>query len=60
MQVCDLLAYPSYKAIKNERLGQPQPDDFGKKVIDILEKWKYGRHPKTHRIWGVGKKWLPK
>jgi hypothetical protein len=60
MQICDLLAYPSYKNIRNEKLGQHQQADFGKLVVNILEKWKNARHPKTRQIWGVGKKWLPK
>lgn len=60
MQICDLLAYPSFKAMKLERLGLPIPDDFGGQVVDILEKWKYARHPQTHVRTGWGKKWLPK
>ena len=60
MQICDLLAYPSFKSMKREKLNQPQPDDFGNKIVDILSHRKYARHPKTREIWGVGKKWLPK
>ncbi len=60
MQVVDLLAHPSFRAMKLERLGETQPDDFGSKVVDILERWKYARHPKTHNKDGWGKKWLPK
>lgn len=60
MQICDLIAYPSFKAIKRERLSEPAPDDFGQRVVSILEQSKYGRHPQTQKIWGYGKKWLPK
>ena len=60
MQVCDLLAYPSYKAMKYERLGLKSPEDFGARVVDILERWKYARNPNTLSRVGWGKKWLPK
>lgn len=60
MQICDLLAYPSFKALKRERLGEPEPQDFGQRVVRILEESKYARHPGSGKIWGIGKKWLPK
>lgn len=59
MQIVDLIAYPSFKALKYEQLGQTLSNDYGKKIIDILEDWKYSRHPVTLRKEGWGKKWLP-
>jgi hypothetical protein len=59
MQICDLLAYPSFKGMKYERIGQEQPQDYGTKILDILEKWKYARNPNTLSRIGWGKKWLP-
>lgn len=60
MQVVDLLAHPSTRAMKFERLNLSLPDDYGAKVVEILEKWKYARHPITKVRVGWGKKWLPK
>jgi hypothetical protein len=60
MQMCDLLAYPSFKAIKREKLGEEPLQDFGQRVVTILEETKYGRNPNNGKIWGIGKKWLPK
>lgn len=59
MQLCDLLAHPSQRSIKFERLRLPQPDDFGTKVVDILLDGKYARSPKSKIIEGWGRKWLP-
>lgn len=59
MQLCDLIAHPSYRSMKFERLGMPQPDDFGEKIAKILLDKKYARHPKTLQIVGYGRKWLP-
>jgi hypothetical protein len=60
MQIVDLLAHPSFRAMKFERAKEDLPQDFGAKVVEILEQWKYARHPKTHIKDGWGKKWLPK
>jgi hypothetical protein len=59
MQITDLLAHPSFRGMKFDRLGIPHPDDYGTKVVEILEQWKYSRHPKTGIRVGWGKKWLP-
>lgn len=60
MQIVDLIAHPSSRGMRLERLNQPAPEDFGTKVVDILERWKYARHPKSRIRDGWGKKWLPK
>lgn len=59
LQICDLVAYPSYRHMKFERLGAPQPNDFGTLMADLLIAKKYARHPKTRVIEGYGRKWLP-
>ena len=59
MQMVDLLAHPSARAMRYERLGLIKPDDFGSRIVEILERWKYARHPRTHLKIGWGKKWLP-
>ena len=59
MQVCDLLAHPSYRSMKMRREGASKPDDFGTSVADVLENYRYLRHPKSMQIDGWGRKWLP-
>lgn len=58
LQIADLVAYPSYKRMlfqkgKVEKVGQ-----FGERIVDILENYKYYRGL-SNRLWGYGKKWLP-
>jgi hypothetical protein len=59
MQLCDLLAHPSYRSMKLERLGLPEPPDFGTDIVEILRRHRYSRHPKSQKISGWGRKWLP-
>ena len=59
MQLCDLLAHPSYRSMKLEREGQKVPLDFGSSIVDILTEGKYARDPLTKTIPGWGRKWLP-
>ena len=59
MQLCDLLAHPSQRSIKFEKLGWEQPDDFGSKIVGVLTDEKYARSPKSKIIDGWGRKWLP-
>lgn len=59
LQLCDLIAYPSAKYLRKQRLGEEQPQDFGGQVADILVKAKYARNPWTLVIDGWGTKWLP-
>lgn len=59
LQLADLLAHPSARHMRYEREGIPQPEDFGTKVVQILLDKKYRRHPKTLKIDGYGRKWLP-
>ncbi len=58
LQIADLLAHPSYRAMKMMVEGNPLPDDFGTKIYNILNSSKYHR---SHSgvIEGYGRKWLP-
>jgi hypothetical protein len=59
LQIADLIAHPSARSMRFERDGIAVPDDFGGKIVDILLTRRYRRHPKTHKINGFGRKWLP-
>ncbi len=59
LQLCDLLAYPSFRHMKCERNNEPQMPDFGTEIVNLLLAKKYARHPTTRDIGGVGRKWLP-
>lgn len=59
LQLCDLLAHPSFRAMRRAREGQEIPDDFGGKIATTLEEKKLARNPRTGVIDGWGRKWLP-
>jgi hypothetical protein len=59
MQICDIIAHPSYRSMKMEREGVPEPDDFGTEIAHILLDKKYSRDPDSGIILGWGRKWLP-
>jgi hypothetical protein len=59
LQIADGLAHPSARHMRFEREGREQLDDFGTRVAQILLDKKYRRNPRTHRIEGYGRKWLP-
>jgi hypothetical protein len=58
LQIADLLAHPAHRAYKFERLGLPQPNDFGTEIARILLAKTYHRSW-AGRIRGYGRKWLP-
>jgi hypothetical protein len=58
LQLCDMIAHPSFIATKAEHEGQPLPQNFGGQVAAILEASKY-RRSWNGRIRGYGRKWLP-
>jgi Protein of unknown function (DUF3800) len=58
LQVADLLAHPAHRTFKFIRLGMSIPDDYGASLVNILEGI-YDRHPRSKRIEGCGRKWLP-
>ncbi len=57
LQLADLIAHPSYKAMLAARLGRPLDATFGGTVGQILQDTKYRR--RGSRIEGIGRKWLP-
>lgn len=59
LQLCDLLAHPSFRDMRKKREDEERPADFGTKVADILLEKKYARNPRSRRIDGWGTKWLP-
>lgn len=58
LQVADLLAHPAHRTFKFMREETQIPDDYGALLIRKLERI-YDRHPKSRKIAGVGRKWLP-
>jgi Protein of unknown function (DUF3800) len=58
LQLADLIAHPSYAAMKATRAGETLPDNFGGRVATILERSKY-RRGYSGQIDGWGRKWLP-
>lgn len=59
LQLCDLIAHPSFRAMRRARDKKAMPHDFGGRVATILEAKKLARNPKTGKIDGWGRKWLP-
>lgn len=59
LQMSDMLAHPSYRSMKIEREGIVLQPDFGSGIVDILNESRYARHPRTLKIDGWGRKWLP-
>jgi hypothetical protein len=59
LQLADLIAHPSFAAMKARKEGLQLPANFGGQVAQILEATKYRRRPWDGRIAGYGRKWLP-
>jgi hypothetical protein len=59
MQLCDMLAHPSYRSMKLEREEMPEPADFGTSIVEILRDRRYSRHLRSGQVAGWGRKWLP-
>jgi hypothetical protein len=59
LQLCDMIAHPSFRAMRREREKLPRLNDLGYEIVDILEDRKYARNPTTKQIDGWGRKWLP-
>ena len=58
LQLADLLAHPSYRAVLARHQHQPLPENFGGRIAEILERSKYRRSAQG-KIEGWGTKWLP-
>lgn len=59
LQIADLIAHPSFKAMLARRKKQALPENFGGKIAQILVEKKYDRSLATGIIEGWGTKWLP-
>lgn len=59
LQLADLIAHPSFIAVKARHENQPLPANYGGQIAQILEASKYRRSPWTGRLAGYGTKWLP-
>lgn len=59
LQLADLIAHPSHKAILASIQKQPQRTDFGGQIVSILDQTKYLRNPQNDDLMGWGKIWLP-
>ena len=58
LQIADLLAHPCCAAMKADQFGNSRPQNFGSRIVEVIEKSKYYRSP-NGKIEGYGKKWLP-
>ena len=58
LQLADLIAHPSFKAVQARRNREALPATYGGRIAEVLERSKYRRSP-TGRIEGYGRKWLP-
>lgn len=58
LQIADLLAYSSFRAVKCHRENQALPEDINGQIGKILEAIKYDRSPRGD-LEGWGRKWLP-
>jgi hypothetical protein len=59
LQIADLIAHPSFRAMRLAKDRQDPPADFGSRIADLLEESKLARHPTKGTIAGYGRKWLP-
>ena len=59
LELCDLIAHPSFRAMKRKREGEQELQDFGYEIVKILEARRYRRDTRTGKIDGFGRKWLP-
>jgi len=58
LQLADLVAHASFKAVQARKDRTALPDTFGGQIAKILEDSKY-RRSRTGQIEGYGRKWLP-
>jgi hypothetical protein len=58
LQIADLIANPSFRAILCEKTGIAMTAKFSSQIIEILNCGKYD-DANSGTVWGTGKKWLP-
>jgi len=59
LQLVDMIAHPSHQALKARSTGVSMKTSFGSRVVEILLRSRYARHPYTRVIDGWGQKLLP-
>jgi hypothetical protein len=59
LQLVEMIGHPSFLAMRSQFTGIPMTARFGLKVVDILLKHRYSRHPQKGIIEGWGQKRLP-
>jgi hypothetical protein len=59
LQLVEMIAHPSHQAMKAQYTNVAMTARFGRQVVEILERSRYRRHPKTGQIAGYGQKRLP-
>ncbi len=58
LQLADLIAHPSYRAVLARHNNESLPTNFGGRIAEILEERKYDRSTSGKKD-GWGRKWLP-
>ena len=58
LQIADLIAHPSFRAMRQQRSGETPSLDFGTQIVQILKNGKYLQST-SGKIDGWGRKWLP-
>ncbi|MGE0766598.1 MAG: DUF3800 domain-containing protein [Hyphomicrobiaceae bacterium] len=59
LQLADMIAHPSFRAMKMAKTGEAPKSDYGSKIEDVLVRRRYARDPTSGAIDGWGRKWLP-
>jgi hypothetical protein len=59
LQLVEMIAHPSHQSLKAEATGYPMVAEFGLRIVQILNRSRYSRNPKTGEIGGWGRKRLP-
>jgi hypothetical protein len=59
LQLVEMIAHPSHQALKAKFTGEQMAASFGSRVVEILLRGRYSRHPKSGLVESWGQKQLP-
>jgi hypothetical protein len=59
LQLVEMIAHPSHQSLKAEATGHPMIAEFGLRIVEVLNRSRYSRNPKTGDVGGWGRKRLP-
>ncbi len=59
LQLADIIANPSHHSLRCKLRGEEMTAPFGNRVVEVLNKCRYARDPRTGNIEGWGRKTLP-